>query len=375
MGGGLEVVAIGGDLQATGFVATVEWWLLGFYAALALGVSFLCSLLEAALLTISRPRIALLIEQGRRSGVMLQRMKDDIDRPLAAILTLNTVAHTMGAAGVGAQVLVIFGDRWVAAASVIITVLILVFSEIIPKTLGATHARGLADFTARAVRAITFLTYPVVAALEVVSRSLGSAKAGWLTRDEVRVVADLGEHSGVLEQSESRVIRNLLRLRDIQVTDVMTPRTVLFAVDRGTSVGELTRAHNPIPFTRIPVYEGTPDHILGVVLKHDVLAVAREGHKDRPLRSLARPLHAVPETTPVNKALEQFLSRREHLFLVVDEFGGTAGVITLEDALETLLGTEIVDETDVVADMRKLARARQRRRPIGRPRPPAGPDE
>lgn len=347
-------------VQAPGASAG-EWALLLFYATLALGVSFFCSLLEASLLSTTRPQIALLVEQGRRSGSILAQMKEDIDRPLAAILTLNTVAHTMGAAGVGAQVLVIFGDRWVALASVLITILILVLSEIIPKTLGAVHARRLADFTAHSVRALTWLTYPIVAALEVVSRSFGSAKGTRLSRDEVRIVAELGEEAGALAQAESRVIRNLLRLHEVKVADIMTPRTVVFAAERGTPIRDLLRDHDPIPFTRIPVYDDTLDRVSGVVLKHELLASSREGSAERPLDALARPIHAVPETTPVGRALDQFLARREHLFLAVDEFGGMAGVVTLEDALETLLGAEIIDETDPVADMRDMARARQRR--------------
>jgi CBS domain containing-hemolysin-like protein len=339
----------------------LDWALLVFYTALALGVSFLCSLLEASLLSIGRPRIALLIEEGRRSGTILERMKNTIDRPLAAILTLNTVAHTMGAAGVGAQVLVIFGNQWVAIGSVIITLLILVLSEIIPKTLGAVHAKRLADFTAFTVQGIIYITYPLVLVLEVISRIFGGAKAGKLTREEVRIVADLGEHAGVLERAESRVIRNLLRLRDVKVQDVMTPRMVLFALPQSAAIADVVREHDPIPFSRIPVYDATPDRITGVVLKHEVLAAAGDDGASR-VGDLARPLHVVPELASVADALDQFLERREHLFHVVDEFGGTAGIITLEDAMETLLGVEIVDETDSVDDMRELARSRMERR-------------
>jgi len=344
--------------EATG----ADWLLLLFYAALALGVSFLCSMLEASLLSISRPRIALLVEQNRRSGLIFQRMKNNIDRPLAAILTLNTVAHTMGAAGVGAQVLVIFGNEWVAVGSVIITVLILVLSEIIPKTLGAVHANRLADFTALTIQGIILLTYPLVIVLEQISNLFGGAKAGRLTRDEVRIVADLGEDAGVLERAESRVIRNMLRLRDVKVQDVMTPRTVLFALPQKAAIPDVVRENSPIPFSRIPVYDDSPDRITGVVLKYELLGATNDESAPRTVGELARPVHVVPEMASVGDALDQFIKRREHLFQVVDEFGGTAGIITLEDAMETLLGVEIVDETDKVKDMRQLARAHMERR-------------
>jgi CBS domain containing-hemolysin-like protein len=361
------LLLLASSMPGLGEVATREptsfdWFMLIFYCVLALGVSFLCSMLEASLLTISRARIRLLIEQDRRSGHMLLRMKDGIDRPLAAILTLNTVAHTMGAAGVGAQVLVIFGNTWVAAGSVIITILILVVSEIIPKTLGAVHAKRLADFTAFTVHGIILMTYPIVIVLEMISKMLGGSSAAKVTRDEVRMVAAMGEDAGVLQAAESRVIHHLLRLDEIRVKDVMTPRTVLFALPKEARIADVMREHPTIPFSRIPVYEGTTDHIAGVVMKYELLDAARDGRDDHLVGDLVRPVHVVPDTATVGHALNTFIQRREHLFHVVDEFGGTAGIITLEDAMETLLGVEIVDETDAAVDMRQLAEHRMAQR-------------
>ena len=293
---------------------------------------------------------------------MLGGMKNRIDRPLAAILTLNTVAHTMGAAGVGAQVLVVFGSAWVAMGSVVITVLILVLSEIIPKTLGAVYANRLADFTAFTVRGVIWLTYPIVLVLEAISKACGGTHAAAVTREEVRVTARLGEESGALEQDESRVIRRVLQLDEVTVGEVMTPRTVMHALAAETEVAEVMREGKPMPFSRIPVYQGSLDQIVGVVLKHELLEAANVRSASRRVGELARKVHMVPEVASVGSVLDQFIARREHLFVVVDEYGGTAGIITMEDAMETLLGVEILDETDTVQDMQALARARQAQR-------------
>ncbi len=329
--------------------------LLVFYLLLALGVSFLCSLTESGLLSLSRSRVATLVKEGRPTGRILNRMKENIERPLAAILTLNTVAHTIGAAGVGAQAYVVFGSEWIAVTSGVLTVLILVFSEIIPKTLGVVYAGRLAPFTAYTITGMIYLSYPLVIVFQALSRRPGRGDEQKLTREDFAVIAELGQTEGALHEREYRVIRNLLRLRKVPVGDVMTPRTVVFMLQKEMTVQQALDEHGPLRFARIPVFGDGPDDVDGIVLRHTLSETLREGHGDWAVERIATPIHAVPEKAPLDQVLDEFIRRKSQLFLAVDEHGGTAGIVTLEDAIETLLGTEIMDETDQVADMRKLA--------------------
>ena len=329
--------------------------LLIFYLMLALGVSFLCSLTESGLLSLSRMRIATLVKAGKPCGRMLERMKDNIERPLAAILTLNTVAHTVGAAGVGAQAYVVFGSKWIALTSAVLTVLILVFSEIIPKTLGVVYAGRLATFTAYTITGMIYLSYPLVVVFQSLSRILGQRHDQKLTREEFALIAELGQTEGALHEKEYRVIRNLLRLRKVSVHEVMTPRTVVFMLQKDLTLRQVIDQHGPLRFARIPVYGDGPDDITGVVLRHALNAAMHDGRGECTLEKIAEPIHAVPEVAPLDHVLDEFVRRRGQLFLAIDEHGGTAGIVTMEDAIETLLGAEIVDETDQVVDMRKFA--------------------
>ena len=327
------------------------------YLLLALGASFLCSLMEAVLLSVPRSHVAVLVEQNTVAGRRLQRMKDDVDRPLAAILTLNTFAHTLGAAGVGAQAAHLWGDAWVGAVGFVVTLLILVFSEIIPKTLGAVHAKRLAPVTAWAIEGLIIALRPVVAAcnwisLRVSRRALASPR---LSRDEVRGLAQMALAEGAIDSTEARLLRNLIALRDVSVADVMTPRTVVFALPASQTVGEAV-AGGPPRFARVPLVGASLDEPKGVMHWRDLFRASCEGNTATTLAGLARPLHAVPTVADLPSVLRDFVERREHLFLAVDEYGGSAGIITLEDVIETLLGLEIVDETDSVADMQELAR-------------------
>ena len=327
------------------------------YLTLALGVSFLCSLLEASLLSVPRSHVAVMVERGSRAGLRLQKMKDDVDRPLAAILTLNTFAHTLGAAGVGAQAMVIWGEAWVGVVSFVVTLLILVFSEIIPKTLGAVHAKALAGFTAWSVYLMIVTLRPLVAACNAMSRTLSGNKtaAPLISREEVQSLARLAHEGGAIDRDEARILRNLIALRTATVQQVMSPRTVVYALPAETTVGEAT-AGDPPSFARFPVIGDSLDDVTGVLHRRDLYAARSGGDTQAKLAALARPIHAVPEQANLSTVLRTFLERREHLFLVVDEYGGAAGVVTLEDVLETLLGVEIVDETDTVEDMQALAR-------------------
>ncbi len=340
--------------------------LLLFYLFLALGVSFLCSLTEASILSIPPTRVSLLLKEGRASGRLLDEMKKNIDRPLAAILTLNTIAHTVGAAGVGAQALALYGREWVAVVSAVLTLLILVFSEIIPKTVGAVYCVGLAGFTAYVIKAMIIVTFPLVICFQALSRLIGGRQEiPSVTRDEIAMVAELGEEAGALAQQETKVISNLLQLHKIPVEKIMTPRSVTFMLQKDLTASQAISESEGLLFSRIPVFGENPDDVTGVVLRHHIYEALRAGQGERKLEELADPIHPIPENASVRQALNVFMQRSEQIFLAVDEYGGNAGGVTLEDAIETLLGEEIVDETDRIADMRELAGMLYRRKYYG----------
>lgn len=347
-------------------VPPLAWALLWFYLGLALGVSFLCSLLEASILSLPISHVQVMVRDGKRGGRRLQVMKSNIDRPLAAILTLNTVAHTVGAAGVGAQILAIFGSGAVAIGSVIVTLLILIFSEIIPKSLGAAHPKRLALFTAIAIQGMIWMTLPLLIPLQWLSRRMGGGHAQAVTRDEVAVTAELGRLAGELKPQESRVIRNLLRLQQIAVETVMTPRPVMFALHQDKTVAQVLADTPRLRFTRIPIHAGDTDHITGLVTRPAILVANNSGDSEKTLREFSKPIVEVRDDTSVGDALDSMIKDQQHIFLVTDEFGGTSGLITLEDCIETLLGVEIVDETDSVDDMREVARRLMARRRLQR---------
>jgi len=293
---------------------------------------------------------------------MLQELKAQIDRPLSAILTLNTVSHTIGAAGVGAQVLQIYGSQAVALSSAILTVVILVVSEIIPKTLGASNWKALAPLCAYLTRGLIFVMYPIVWVLESVRQLLSSGKENSITREEMIVTAEMGASEGTIRHKESTVIKNLLMLDNIKVSDIMTPRSVIHAFDINKTVSEVMEENRPIQFSRIPVYDGDIDHVQGMVHRYKILESVSHDLDNLPLSKLMTPIHSIPENISVAAALDQFIKRKDHIFLVVDEYGVTVGLVSLEDAVETLLGVEIVDEFDSVADMRQYALEKWRER-------------
>lgn len=331
--------------------------LLLVYLFLAIVVSFLCSILEAALLSVPQAHVASLVRGGSPTGDRLAAMKADIDRPLSAILTLNTIAHTVGAAGAGAQAAAVFGSQWLGVASAILTLLILVFSEIVPKTLGSVYAKPLVGFTAVTTSGLMVMLWPIVKPVELLNRLIGGYRdQASVSRAELHAITHLGEEEGVINESESRVMRNLLALRDTAVRQIMTPRTVAFALQEDQTVGDVVDPAKPLQFSRMPLYAQDIDHIVGLITRYDILLAYRQGQQQTRLGELARDIHVIPAHASVADAIEQFLQRKSQLFQVVDEYGGTAGVVTLEDCMETLLGVEIVDETDRVEDMQELAR-------------------
>jgi len=333
------------------------------YIVVALGFSFLCSIAEAVLLSVTVQYVALLESQQKPSAALLRRLKDDINQPLAAILTLNTIAHTVGAAGAGAQAAVVFGSTYVGIASAVLTLLILVFSEIIPKTLGAHYWRSLAPATAYGLRFLVWVLYPFVKLTELLTRSLteGPTLRG-VNRKELIALAELGGREGGLAIKESVIMQNLLRLHETPAKAAMTPRTVVFSIPQGLTVGRYFERYENKPFSRIPVYRNDAEDMAGFVLRDDLLLAKARGEVDRPVIDLLREMPKILEGVDLSRAFDRFLKERVHIMQVVDEYGGLSGVLTLEDVLETLLGLEIVDEFDVTDDMQSLARRLWKRR-------------
>ena len=337
--------------------------LLIIYVTVALGFSFLCSIAEAVLLSVTSPYIALLQQEGRPSGALLHKLSNNIHKPLAAILTLNTIAHTIGAAGAGAQAAAVFGSAYVGAASVVLTLLILIVSEIIPKTLGAHYWRSLAPMTAYCLKYLIWALYPFVIMAERLTRGLSEGPTlNGFSREEFAVMAELSAQEGSLAPAEKRILQNLLQLKELRVKDVMTPRTVVYSLAEETTVSQFTRELDKAQFSRIPIYRDTIDGVVGFVLRSDLLLAEAKGQGDKPLSHFRRDLPATLESLSLLQAFNEFQRQRAQIMLVVDEYGGAEGIVTLEDVFETLLGLEIVDESDRTADMQKLARRLWQRR-------------
>lgn len=330
--------------------------LLFTYVALALGVSFLCSVLEAVLLSVSPSYVASESEKGHKGGRLWSHYKADIDRPLAAILSLNTIAHTVGAAGAGAQAAAVFGEAYFALISAVLTLLILVVSEIVPKTLGALYWRQLAPLCAQVLRGVIWTMYPLVVFAQGLTRLMSrGAPQHSISREEFTALAELGVREGVFSAEEASQVASLMRFRALTAEDVMTPRPVIFALDENKTVAAALREQGQLPFSRIPLYRGSHDNIHGFIRKDDLL-MAAVSQPDTPLADLRRNLLAVPENQPLAVLLRKMVDSRDQIALVVNEYGGVLGVVTMEDLIETLLGLEIVDETDKTIDMQALAR-------------------
>ena len=334
------------------------------YFFIALVVSFLCSLLESVLLSVSHAHIAVLVKEGSKRGKLMSSLKENINRPLSAILTINTIANTVGAAGVGAQTYSVFGSGWVAISSIILTLSILFFSEIIPKTLGANYTKSLVGFTAYMIRILIFLVFPMVFIGEKISKFLkrdnqDSSKA---SREELIAMAELSEDEGAIDSQEGDIIENLMKLDNILAEEVMTPRSVVFSLSDKDTVGQVVNKYSPLVFSRIPIFKNSLDQVIGFVHRYDLVNKQAEDKFDVTMNALMEPVHTVKDSDSVSTILDQFVKRRQQIFIVEDEFGTTTGLITLEDAIETLLGVEIVDEHDNVVDMRKLASAKLEKR-------------
>ncbi len=366
--------------------------LLIIYVSIALGFSFLCSVLEAVLLSISPSHIARVAEENPSLGEDLTVMKANVDRPLAAILTLNTIAHTVGAAGAGAQAQEVFGADLLAVISAVLTLLILVVSEIIPKTLGAVFWKQLTPFTVRTLKLMLIVLKPFIWMSEMITGFIKRGqKKDKVSKEEIAALARLGTEAGSIDPKEMQILSNLFRFGALKTRDIMTPRTVMFALPKDRKVKELvpkldsgrisgednTAQKSTMVFSRIPVYGDSTDDVIGFVLKDDIFLKAAQDQLDIPIEELMRKIQVVHDTLPVAALFDKLVKEREQIALVVDEYGGVDGIVTMEDVIETLLGLEIVDEADRTVDMREKARARwrERRAAIGSiPAPPAAED-
>lgn len=338
--------------------------LLVFYVLIALGFSFLCSIAEAVILSVSSAYISVLESEKRPSGALLRSLTENINTPLSAILTLNTIAHTMGAAGAGAQAASVFGEAYLGVISAVLTLLILIFSEIIPKTLGATYWRGLAPVTAYFLKYLVIVLKPFVKMSDLLTRGFKEdSPLRGLSRAELHAMAQLSGQEGQLASHEAVFMQSLLSLHALTVKDAITHRTVLFSVPETMTVEAFFHKHGQIEFSRIPVYEdGESESITGYVMRSDLLVAQARGNTDKALINYRKDMVTVLNSMPLSATFEHFLNRHEHMLLVVDEYGGLEGVITLEDLLERLLGVDIVDEKDTTVSMRRLARMMMRRR-------------
>ncbi|HFQ4931014.1 CNNM domain-containing protein [Vibrio vulnificus] len=335
--------------------------LLTIYISIAIGVSFICSVLEAVLLSISPSYIAQLRQQEHPAAAQLTKLKADIDRPLASILTLNTIAHTIGAATAGAQAAVVFGSEWLGVFSGALTLGILVLSEIVPKTIGATYWRQLAPSAASTLRWMVWALTPFVWFSEQITKRLARNQETPKMRDELSAMAILARESGEFAEGESKILSNLLGIQDVPVTQVMTPRPVVFRVEATMTINEFLAQHKETPFSRPLVYSEQKDNIIGFVHRLELFKLQQSGAGEKQLGSVMRPIHVIMNTLALPKAFDQMMAKRLQLSIVVDEYGTVLGLVTLEDIFEYLLGEEIIDEADKSQDMQELAYQRWER--------------
>lgn len=332
--------------------------LLYFLGALAL--SFLCSVLEAVLLSTPMSYISMRENQGSKTATLMKQYKNNVDRPVGAILSLNTIAHTIGSAGVGAESIKIFGEQYFGLISAILTLLILVLSEIIPKTIGASYWRSLAMPSTRIIRVLILITYPLVLLSELITKVFTPrGNQASMSREEVSAMVDVGTTEGIFRESESKLIKSCIALSGVKARQIMTPSIVVESACQDLTVKDF-QAKQSWSFSRIPVYAGDKDYITGYVLKDAVLKLLSEDQFHVKLSDLKRPILTFREEESVFQIWEKMLEKREHISVIIDEYGGLRGLVTMEDIIETMTGVEIVDEDDVAVDMQALAKEKSR---------------
>ncbi|MGB3647204.1 MAG: hemolysin family protein, partial [Desulfobulbales bacterium] len=319
-------------------------------------------IIEAVLYSVPQSQVEVMASSGKKSGLILKKLKKNIQQPITAILTLNTIANTMGAAVAGASAAVVFGEENLVWFSVFFTLTILLFSEILPKTAGVAYARILATWIAIPLNGLVKIMSPLIWLCQAVTHLIPrQEKEALVSIEEIQAVAVLGRKSGEIEPQQEKVIANILKLQDKTVRQVMTPRTVVFSLSEHLTIGEaLKQKEQWSRHSRVPVFDKNQDDVVGVVLSRNVLLSLSEGNKKQKLSELTQPVHFVPEAAPLNKILIEFFEQRIHLFVVVDEYGGVTGVISLEDIIEEIVGREIIDESDKAGNLREYARHKKK---------------
>ncbi len=328
----------------------------------AMCFSFLCSILESSLMSTPISYVTMLEDDGYGPAARFKAYKQDPSRPLAAILSLNTIANTIGAAGVGRQATIVFGSQWFALVSVVTTVLILLFSEILPKTIGTTYWKSLVGFTAGTIRVLIWILYPVVVVIEALQKGISpNGNDTSVSREEIGAMADVAEESGELEEDESEIIHNLINIGDLTVKDAMTPRVVAAIAPEGMTIKQFYKDRRFLHHSRIPVYGDNDEYITGYILRIEAIQLMADDKYDCTLASLRRDISSFPENTTIDKVWDEMLRSKEQIAIVINDYGSFQGLITMEDIIETVLGDEIVDERDTVVDMQQLARDRWKR--------------
>jgi len=338
--------------------------LLLLFFVLSVGISFICSILESVLLSVNMSYIAVLEKEKPTVGRLLRIHKENINKSIASILILNTIANTLGAAAVGAQAAHIFGNDAVVYVSVILTFAILFLSEIIPKTIGAIYWKQLAPTAAHFIRIFIWLTYPIILTTLFVTNKIskGNEDANSLTKEELLESMLMSEDEGVIDEKESDVIENILNLDNVKVGEVLTPRSVVFAIDESMTIKEVIQTQLAIfKFSRIPIYKGSIEDVTGLVLTKKIFKQALEDDSVT-IGSIKKEIFSINENVPVSKALDLLIAKKDHMFLVMDNYDQTEGIVTLEDCVETILGVEIMDESDTTEDMRELAKMKMKQK-------------
>ena len=333
--------------------------LLFIYLLGAMSISFLCSVLEATLMSTPISYITMREDEGYKAATKFKKFKQESSRPIAAILSLNTIANTIGAAGVGAQATAVFGSKWFGLVSVITTILILVFSEIIPKTIGTTRWKSLMGFATRVISVLIVILYPLVILVEGLTKLVTPKdQESAVSREEVSAMANVAEEEGDLEEDENAIIQNLINMDEIDAADAMTPRVVCATAPESMTMRAFYKDKKYLHHSRIPVYEKDDEYITGYILRMDALQLLAEDKFDKTLGSIKREIASFRENTPLDQIWDEMLSKDEQIAIIIDEYGSFQGILTLEDVIETLLGSEIVDEKDTVRDMQQFAKDR-----------------
>lgn len=332
--------------------------LLILYFLIAVITSFICSILEAALLSITPSYLAGKVNEGKSFAISLQKFKEKIDTPLAAILTINTCANTVGAVGVGVQAQKLWGNEYLSVTSGVLTLTILIFSEIIPKTLGANYWKKLAPVVPHFLKGMIYSPfYPIIILAKFITKLLQKEQNQVaLSRSEFHAMAEIGVKEGIFRKEESKILMNLMVFNKISVKSIMTPRTVVFAAEDNLSIKDFFEQNDKIRFSRIPIYDDDIDNTSGYVLKDDIMQDLIEKKQNKALKDLSREIKVVSEQMPIIRLFYKLIEEKEHIAMVVGEYGEMTGIVTMEDIIETLLGTEIMDELDNIEDMQEQAK-------------------